>query len=129
MSREAPAKKVSADVSVPEVSAARTLFLQKSPPKDNNCQRHKLIMMFEPAYIGTPEFDFDPSSGLLDQRMKTVKTDKVVECLICHVTLKRIDCHLKQHRDKICGEERFLIDFYRTRNAPKSKQVSDCVNC
>ena len=71
-----------------------------------------------------------PEESKQIQRIKAVKTDEVVECLICHITVKRIDRHLKQHREKISDkEERFLIDFYRTRNAPGNKKVYDCLNC
>ena len=121
---------VSAEVSseVPSVNIS-------APPPDIVC---------EPAVVGSAEFEVDnfcerddvvvsAEEMEVDQqvrRVKTVKTDEVVERLICHVTVKRIDRHLKQHRDTICKrEERFLIDLYRTRNAPKSKKVYDCLNC
>ena len=110
-----------------------------------NQDENNLVENDQPVYpvIGCAEFEFvdHPVMGSefdepLDeeskqiQRIKTVKTDEVVECLICHVTVKRIDRHLKQHRDKISEkEERFLIDFYRTRNAPGNKKVYDCLNC
>ena len=99
---------VSADVFAPEVSAARTFCLQKIPLKDNNCQTvtqtgdHHVC---EPTFIGTAQFEFDPPSDLPVQRIETVKTETVetktllvVECLVCHITVKKIDRHLKQHR-------------------------------
>ena len=111
---------VSAEVSseVPSVNI--------SAPPDQSISAGSLLrpvvgsVEFEVDNIEAEEFEVDQQV----RRIKTVKTDEVVECLICHVTVKRIDRHLKQHRDTICErEERFLIDFYRTRNAPKSKKV------
>ena len=64
------------------------------------------------------------------QRPKKVKTDPVLECLICHAVVKRMDKHLQQHNDILeKAEITFIIDFYRTKNVQKKHKIYDCMAC
>ena len=64
------------------------------------------------------------------QRPKKVKTDPVLECLVCHAVVKRMDKHLQQHNDILeKSEMTFIIDFYRTKNVQKKHKIYDCMAC
>ena len=64
------------------------------------------------------------------QRPKKVKTDPVLECLVCHAVVKRMDKHLQQHNDILeKAEITFIIDFYRTKNVQKKHKIYDCMAC
>ena len=64
------------------------------------------------------------------QRPKKVKTDPVLECLVCHAVVKRMDKHLQQHNDILeKSEMTFIIDFYRTKNVQKKQKIYDCMAC
>ena len=64
------------------------------------------------------------------QRPKKVKTDPVLECLICHAVVKRMDKNLQQHNDILeKAEITFIIDFYRTKNVQKKHKIYDCMAC
>ena len=64
------------------------------------------------------------------QRPKKVKTDPVLECLVCHAVVKRMDKHLQQHKDILeKAEITFIIDFYRTKNVQKKHKIYDCMAC
>ena len=64
------------------------------------------------------------------QRPKKVKTDPVLECLVCHAVVKRMDKHLQQHNDILeKAEITFIIDFYRTKNVQKKHKIYDCRAC
>ena len=64
------------------------------------------------------------------QRPKKVKTDPVLECLVCHAVVKRMDKHLQQHNDILeKAEITFIIDFYRTKNVQKKNKIYDCMAC
>ena len=64
------------------------------------------------------------------QRPKKVKTDPVLECLVCHAVVKRMDKHLQQHNDILEKSEiTFIIDFYRTKNVQKKHKIYDCMAC
>ena len=64
------------------------------------------------------------------QRRKKVKTDPVLECLVCHAVVKRMDKHLQQHNDILeKAEITFIIDFYRTKNVQKKHKIYDCMAC
>ena len=64
------------------------------------------------------------------QRPKKVKTDPVLECLVCHAVVKRMDKHMVQHNDILeKAEITFIIDFYRTKNVQKKHKIYDCMTC
>ena len=64
------------------------------------------------------------------QRPKKVKTDPVLECLVCHAVVKRMDKHLQQHNDILeKAEITFIIDFYRTKNVQKKHKIYDSMAC
>ena len=72
----------------------------------------------------------EPDESDRIKRTKTVKTDNSLECLICHSIVKRIDRHLQQHKEILTSAQmRFILDFYRTKNAPKKKVIYDCTKC
>ena len=75
---------------MPSVVFTKVLANISAPPPDVVCG---------PAYVGSAEFEVDQQF----RRVDAVKTD---ECLICHVTVKRTDRHLKQHRDNLRERER-----------------------
>ena len=64
------------------------------------------------------------------QTKKNVKTDDRVECLICHSIVNRMDRHIIRHADVLDKKQlKFILDFYRTKNAPKNKKIYDCKKC
>ena len=64
------------------------------------------------------------------QRPKKVKTDPVLECLVCHAVVKRMDKYLQQHNDMLEKLEiTFIIDFYRTKNVQKKHKIYNCMAC
>ena len=64
------------------------------------------------------------------KREKKVKTDSRVECFVCHSVVSRMDRHILQHSDFLDEKlQKFSLDFYRTKNATKTKSIYDCKTC
>ena len=64
------------------------------------------------------------------KREKKVKTDSRVECFVCHSVVSRMDRHIVQHSDILDKKlQKFSWDFYRTKNATKTKSIYDCKTC
>ena len=63
-------------------------------------------------------------------KKKKVKGDDELECLVCHTIVKRMDRLILKHSETFNAKQmRFILDFYRTKNAPKIQVIYDCLKC
>ena len=79
--------------------------------------------------VGTAESEYNrdiQTASKSGKRVKEVKMDAMVECLICFTHVKRIKRHLAIHQNIDDADVQLLVDFYRTRNA---KRAFDCHDC
>ena len=79
--------------------------------------------------VGTAESEYNrdiQTASKSGKRVKEVKMDAMVDCLICFTHVKRIKRHLAIHQNIDDADVQLLVDFYRTRNA---KRAFDCHDC
>ena len=137
--RECPATSMPSTYIIPDAGTQHT-----SPESEQSAVSTVQLdhAEFEPPEHEAPEMEqpenephetvetAEESELQLIKKEKKVKGDDKLECLVCHTIVKRMDRHILKHSEIFNAKQmRFILDFHRTKNAPKKQVIYDCLKC
>ena len=84
-----------------------------------------------PVAMSPPREASDDELQLIKREKKVKNTPGPKQCIVCKKLFLRMDKHIETHADRLPETKwrRFILDFYRCRNAPPNMKIYDCSAC